>query len=417
MEALYDGEEASAVPVKHLNTCDRQPWPQNPVLTTKLADIPFLNLDRLRGFIADMLQPKDMTARSVQHRLSGPAASLLLEKITPSSITALQNYHSTLSCLLHPGTGGIVDDTVITRLGPETFYLVTNAACRDKDLAYLKEQIAASPDSGHIDWQVLDNWGLIALQGPLSAEILQNALVAAKATDLEGSEFDLQALYFGQCKHFIVDVPSAGAEPAPIMVSRGGYTGEDGFEISIPPLLTRAFTEYLLEDAGEAKLRLAGLGARDSLRLEAGMCLYGHDLNDDTTPVEAGLSWVIHKDRRIGGGFHGDGVILRELKPIKEGGTGPARRRVGLIVEGAPAREGAKIVTANGDEEVGHVTSGCPSPTLGKNIAMGYVKNGLHKAGTELGVLVRGKRRKGVVTKMPFVASKYWKQAAGTSPG
>ncbi|KAL8717958.1 MAG: hypothetical protein Q9225_004849 [Loekoesia sp. 1 TL-2023] len=325
----------------------------------------------------------------VQHRLSGPAASLLLEKITPTSITVLPNYHSTLSCFLHPVTGGIVDDTVITRLGPQTFYLVTNAACRAKDLAYIKEQIADSPDSNNIDWQVLDNWGLVALQGPLSAEILQNALVAANATDLEGQEFDLQALYFGQCKHFIVDIPSSNSEPAPILVSRGGYTGEDGFEISIPPPLTRAFTEHLLNDAGPERLRLAGLGARDSLRLEAGMCLYGHDLNDDTTPVEAGLSWVVHKDRRVGGGFHGDGVILQELKPAKEGGTGPARRRVGLIVEGAPAREGAKIVAADGEEEIGHVTSGCPSPTLGKNIAMGYVKNGMHKAGTEVGVLVR----------------------------
>lgn len=353
----------------------------------------------------------------VQHRLSGPVASLLLEKITPSSITALQNYHSTLSCLLHPSTGGIVDDTVITRLGPETFYLVTNAACRDKDLAYLKEEIAASPHPNHIDWQVLDGWGLVALQGPLSAEILQDALVAANAKDLEGGDFDLGRLYFGQCKHFIVDVPSSNAEPAPILVTRGGYTGEDGFEISIPPPLTQAFTEYLLKNAGPGKLRLAGLGARDSLRLEAGMCLYGHDLNDDTTPVEGGLSWVVHKDRRIGGGFHGDGVILRQLKPAKEGGTGPSRRRIGLVVDGAPAREGAKIMAADGGEEIGHVTSGCPSPTLGKNIAMGYVKSGMHKAGTEVILMVRGKRRKGVVTKMPFVASKYWKQVAGTAPG
>lgn len=308
---------------------------------------------------------------------------------------------------------------MITRLGPETFYLVTNAACRSKDLSYLTEQIAASPHPQHIDWQVLDNWGLVALQGPLSAEILQGALMAAQATDLEGKEeFDLQQLYFGQCKHFIVRVPSlADAEPAPILVSRGGYTGEDGFEISVPPHMTAPFTKYLLQHSGPEKLRLAGLGARDSLRLEAGMCLYGHDLNDETTPVEAGLSWVVHKDRRVGGGFHGDGVILRQLRPVKEGGMPPSRRRVGLVVEGAPAREGAKIVGVDGGEEIGHVTSGCPSPTLGKNIAMGYVKNGMHKAGTEVGVLVRGKRRKGVVTKMPFVASKYWKQAAGTAPG
>ncbi|KAL8980012.1 MAG: hypothetical protein Q9177_005993 [Variospora cf. flavescens] len=353
----------------------------------------------------------------VQHRLSGPAASLLLEKMTPSSVTALPNYHSTLSCLLHPSTGGIVDDTVITRLGPDTFYLVTNAACREKDLAYIEEQIAASDHPSHIDWQVLDGWGLIALQGPLSEEILQNALQALKATDLEGSEVALQKVYFGQCKHYIVNDPSSSVDAAPIMVSRGGYTGEDGFEISIPPSWTPTFTQFLLDNAGPDKLRLAGLGARDSLRLEAGMCLYGHDLNDDTTPVEAGLSWVVHKDRRTGGGFHGDGVILRQLRPVKEGGTGPSRRRVGLVVEGAPAREGAKIMATDGEEEIGHVTSGCPSPTLGKNIAMGYVKNGMHKAGTEVSVLVRGKKRKGVVTKMPFVASKYWKQAAGTSPG
>ncbi|KAL8839420.1 MAG: hypothetical protein Q9170_001760 [Blastenia crenularia] len=324
----------------------------------------------------------------------------------------------TLANAIYPTrTGGIVDDTVITRLGPETFYLVTNAACRDKDLAYLKNQIAEIPDAKHIDWQVLNNWGLIALQGPKGAEILQVALLKAKATDLEGNEYDTQALYFGQCRNLIVDVPSSDTGPAPILVSRGGYTGEDGFEISIPPHLTQDFAKFLLDAATPERLRLAGLGARDSLRLEAGMCLYGHDLNDDTTPVQAGLSWVIHKDRRTGGGFHGDGVILRELKPVKEGGTGPAIRRIGLTVEGAPAREGAKILAAEGDEEVGHVTSGCPSPTLGKNIAMGYVRNGLHKAGTELGVMVRGKRRKGVVTKMPFVASKYWKQAAGTAPG
>ncbi|KAL8696225.1 MAG: hypothetical protein Q9224_002907, partial [Gallowayella concinna] len=352
----------------------------------------------------------------VQHRLSGPAASLLLEKITPSSIPALENYQSTLSCLLHPVTGGIVDDAVIARLGPETFYVVTNAACRGKDLAYLKEQIAALPNPKHVDWQILDDWGLVALQGPLSTEILQNALVAAEATDLEQRDFDLQSLYFGQCKHFILNVPSSDGGPAPILVSRGGYTGEDGFEISIPPFMTQAFTEYLLKNAGPDNLRFAGLGARDSLRLEAGMCLYGHDLNDDTTPVEAGLSWVVHRNRRVGGGFHGDEVILRQLKPIKEGGVGPAKRRVGLIVEGAPAREGAQIVNLDDGEEIGTVTSGCPSPTMGKNIAMGYIKSGMHKAGTEVGVVVRGKRRKGVVTKMPFVTSRYWKQAAGTAP-
>ena len=140
------------------------------------------------------------------------------------------------------------------------------------------------------------------------------------------------------------------------------------------------------------------------------MCLYGHDLDDTTTPVEAGLSWVIGKDRRTDGEFHGSQVILSQLTPKSKGGAGVERRRVGLIVEGAPAREGAEIVNDKG-EKIGNVTSGCPSPTLKKNVAMGYIKDGMHKAGTEVEVLIRGKRRKAVVTKMPFVPSKYWKGA------
>ena len=318
----------------------------------------------------------------------------------------LKTHTSTLSCLLHPSTGGIVDDTVITRLGPELFYVVTNAACRDKDLAYLEENIAAvkAEGGGAVDWQVLDGWGLVALQGPLSAELLSGALA-------EPAAVDLSALYFGQSRFVEVRADASGASTATALVSRGGYTGEDGFEISVPPEATAGFTSTLLSSAGPDRLRLAGLGARDSLRLEAGMCLYGHDLDDTTTPVEAGLSWVVGKDRRTGGGFHGADVILRELKPAKEGGSGPARRRVGLVVDGAPAREGADIVDAQG-ATVGRVTSGCPSPSLGVNIAMAYVANGLHKPGTDLAVVVRGKQRRATVTKMPFVPSRYVKAAA-----
>ena len=358
-----------------------------------------------------------MLRSRVQHRLSGPGAESFLEKITPSSTASLRTGHSTLSCLLLPATGGIIDDTVITRLGPELFYLVTNAACKANDIAYLDEHIR-SRDRGHgnLDWEVLDHWGLIAIQGPLSADILQRALGTAGVDNV-----DLKALYFGQCKSITIKLPfQQSSDPAsPILVSRGGYTGEDGFEVSIPPSLTVAFTNHLLESGGSERLRLAGLGARDSLRLEAGMCLYGHDLDDKTTPVEAGLSWIVHQDRRASGGFHGAETILRQLQPVKNGGSPPARRRVGLIVEGAPAREGAIIIDpANPDSaEVGRVTSGCPSPTLGKNIAMGYIKPPLHKAGTTVEVLVRGKRRKAEVVKMPFVKSQYWKQAAGTSPG
>ena len=267
---------------------------------------------------------------------------------------------------------------------------------------------------GAVDWNVRDTQGLVALQGPLSAEVLERALTLAGVEDV-----DLKALYFGQCISVQITSPDfVGLEPTQreILVSRGGYTGEDGFEISIPPALTLPFTQHLLRAGGKDRIRLAGLGARDSLRLEAGMCLYGHDLNDDTTPIEAGLSWVVHKDRRAAGGFHGAETILQQLRPAKEGG-GVQRRRVGLIVDGAPAREGADIVLGEGEDTIGKVTSGCPSPTLGKNIAMGYVRSGMHKAGTEVGVVVRGKRRNAIVTKMPFVKSHYWKQAAGTAPG
>jgi aminomethyltransferase len=333
----------------------------------------------------------------VQHHFSGAGAEAFLESITPSSLSSLPVQQSTLSTLLHPGTGGIVDDTVVTRLA-DKFYVVTNAGCREKDTAYLKEQLEAwrskNPDKP-VEWNILDGQGLIALQGPLSADIL------ARVLD-DKSKGNLKALYFGQC--VFATIKGTDAE---VLVSRAGYTGEDGFEISIPSYATEAVTQFLLDSAKD-ELRFAGLGARDTLRLEAGMCLYGHDLDDTTTPVEGALSWIIGKDRRANGGFHGDSVILQQLKKKSEGG-GVSRRRIGLVVEGSPAREGAEIVNEAG-EKIGNVTSGCPSPTLKKNISMGYIKDGMHKAGTEVSVVVRGKKRKAVITKMPFVPSKYFKQ-------
>ncbi|KAL6718101.1 Aminomethyltransferase, mitochondrial [Lecanora helva] len=345
----------------------------------------------------------------VQHRLSGPGAAPLLERMAPTSTAALGMYNSTLSCLLHPATGGIVDDTVITRLGPETFYLVTNAACKAKDVVYLEEQIKTRDRShGALDWEVLEGWGLVALQGPLSVEVLERALMTMGV-----EEAGLDSLYFGQCKHVALKrlptLPSSA--DTPILISRGGYTGEDGFEVSVPPSLTAAFARHLLGCGGPDRVRLAGLGARDSLRLEAGMCLYGHDIDDTTTPVEAGLSWVVHKDRRIDGGFNGDQIILSQLRSKKDGGAPTKQKRVGLLVEGAPAREGAQIlnpIAEEGKTVVGKVTSGCPSPTLGKNIAMGYVKTPHNRLGTALEILVRGKPRRAEVVKMPFVQSRYW---------
>lgn len=295
-----------------------------------------------------------------------------------------------------------MDDTIITRLGPELFYVVTNAGCREKDLKYLKEQLGVF-DGGKVDWEVLNRWGLIAIQGPKSEDVLASILVTPEVENLRN-------MFFGQSKFIKVMLPD-GKTSSPLLISRGGYTGEDGFEISIPESETVAVTQAIM-DGGKDKIALAGLGARDSLRLEAGMCLYGHDLDETITPVEASLSWIIPPSRRTGGGFHGDKVVLSQLRPKSKGGAGVDRRRVGLIIEGAPAREGAEILSGSDSQSIGKVTSGCPSPTLKKNVAMGYVKDGFHKAGTEVDVLVRGKKRRGVITKMPFVPTKYWKGVA-----
>jgi len=351
----------------------------------------------------------------VQHFISGPGAIAFLETITPAGIKSLGHRSSTLSALLWPGTGGIVDDTIISRLGPELFYVVTNAGCREKDLAYLTEQKAVFEKNGgeKVDWKVLDGAGLVALQGPLSAEILQSLVKwpedKPEVTKLLEDSI-VKKLYFGRAQFIKIKLLN-GELSDDLLVSRGGYTGEDGFEISIPGHNAVAVTEALLQSAGPERLQLAGLGARDSLRLEAGMCLYGHDLNDSTTPVEAGLSWIIGADRKKEGGFHGSDVILGQLVPASKGGTGVKERRVGFIVEGAPAREGSEVVDSDGNH-IGVITSGCPSPTLKKNIAMGYIKTGFNKSGTEVEVIVRGKKRKAKVTKMPFVASKYFKEPA-----
>ncbi|KAK3336513.1 hypothetical protein B0T19DRAFT_41248 [Cercophora scortea] len=351
----------------------------------------------------------------VQRLFTGAGAAAFLQRVTPSGAEALEPHRSTLSTLLQAdGSGGIVDDTIITRLpdihGCAQFYVVTNAACRDKDDAYFAAEMDKwNAEAGHETLQVeqeqLNGWGLVALQGPEAEAVLDHILDHTAKTDLK-------QLLFGQSLYSQVKLGHMRVS-SPLLISRGGYTGEDGFEISIPASETVAVTEALLT-AGPEKVQLAGLGARDSLRLEAGMCLYGHDLNDATTPAEAGLSWIIPKERRSAdAGFYGADVIAKQLSPKSKGGSGVQTRRIGLIVDGAPAREGAEIVSrADGSAKIGTVTSGCPSPTLGKNIAMGYIQDGFHKAGTEVDVLVRGRPRKAVVTKMPFVPTKYWKGIA-----
>ncbi|KAH9920515.1 uncharacterized protein BXZ73DRAFT_52130 [Epithele typhae] len=323
----------------------------------------------------------------VQSNFRGPTVTAFLEWLTPSSLTALAPYSSTLSVLLNE-SGGIIDDTVITKHADDAFYVVTNAGRRDRDLAWFAEKLKewnaseTARSLGGVEYEILNGWGLLALQGPEAAQVLQ-ALTS----------FDLRELTFGKCAF----VPVEGFN---LHVARGGYTGEDGFEISIPPSQTVEVAQML----ARSPVQLTGLGARDSLRLEAGMCLYGQDLDETTTPVEAGLTWVIGKDRREAGGFIGAAGVQKHLK------DGPPRRRVGFVVDGAPARQGAKIFApGDKDTQIGVVTSGIPSPTLGRNIAMGYVTSGMHKKGTAVDVDVRNRLRPATVTPMPFVPTRYFR--------
>ncbi|KAF8430805.1 hypothetical protein BGX38DRAFT_1104245 [Terfezia claveryi] len=370
----------------------------------------------------------------VQHMFSGPGALAFLESLTPADLVALGPFHSTLSVLLAHPTGGIIDDTIITmQASQQQFYVVTNAGCREKDLLYFKEALrkwndsSALKEEGEVVHEVLKDWGLIALQGPEAKDVLGEYLAHVIPPQ---AGVDLDKVIFGTSFKASVPASERVGERVTVHIARGGYTGEDGFEISIPPSPaitdtvpahnpTTYITNMLLRIGGQERIRMAGLAARDSLRLEAGMCLYGHDLNEDITPVEASLGWVVHKRRRADGLFPGGSVIQAQLA---KNGTPPEKKRIGLDLGtgGAPAREGMKIVKVGekgekGEKEVvGHVTSGGPAISLGmKIIAMGYVKRGCDKVGTVLGVDVRGKVREARVVKMPFVPTKYWKGVEG----
>lgn len=347
-----------------------------------------------------------------QHIFEGPGAVEFLETITPSHVTSIPTHQSKLSAFLLPMTGGIVDDCIITRLTPDLFYIVTNAGRDAEDMAYLQDQMKTLnvPQCRH---HVYPNRGLLALQGPLAAEILASVMekldTLAHHAPSDASTTPsqvLSALPFGSSLFIQKDKSVWGFESS-IIISRGGYTGEDGFEISLPGELTEKYANTILEIGTPEKVRLIGLGPRDSLRLEAGMCLYGHDLNDTLTPVDASLNFIIPKIRRQSEGFHGHQVINKQLAKLA-----PHKKRIGITIDGpAPAREGTQIL-GPGDEVIGVVTSGIPSPTLGSNIAMGYLDAEFldyGKPGQEVGLLVRGKRREGKIAKMPFVPHKYYK--------
>ncbi|KAF0515737.1 glycine cleavage system T protein [Gigaspora margarita] len=316
----------------------------------------------------------------LQFKILGKDRIRFLESLVVADIEEMPFGSSVLSVFTNEN-GGIIDDTVICKHA-DHLYVVSNAACADKDLAHVRTKMGEFQNKGGwVDLKVIDDRALLALQGPLAAEILR------KLCDKDLSDFMFMTARFLHVKTIESHV------------SRSGYTGEDGFEISIAATSAQRLAKLIL---GYPSVHFAGLGARDSLRLEAGLCLYGHDLDDSITPVEAGLSWTIGKRRRVEGGFLGANRILSQLK------GGVARRRVGLMIEGAPARENAEIYNSD-DELIGKVTSGGPSPTLNKNIAMGYVKSGFHKSGTLLKVKVRNKLQDAKIVKMPFVPSKYHK--------
>jgi aminomethyltransferase len=304
--------------------------------------------------------------------LAGDTAAL--ERLTPADVTGLQEGRQRYGLLLTP-QGTIKDDFMFSRLAGEAdLYLVVNAGTKEGDFAYIGETL-----TGTATLTPRPDRALLALQGPLAAQVL------------ERHSPGIGALTF-------MSVARVHVAGAPAIVSRSGYTGEDGFEISLEGADAERVARALLE---EAEVLPIGLGARDSLRLEAGLCLYGHDIDETTGPVEAGLMWSVGKRRKLEPTFAAGAKIMAAAA----GGT--ARKRVGIRPEGrAPAREGTEIADKTG-RIIGRVTSGGFGPSLEAPIAMGYVESAFAAQGTALDLIVRGKPLAAVVAPMPFVPHRY----------
>lgn len=300
-----------------------------------------------------------------------------LEAVVPGDVQGLKPGQMRYSLLL-TDQGTIVDDLMITRGRAREddgkLFLVVNAARKEVDYAFLAAHLPAG-----VRLEPAPERALIALQGPAAARVL--------ASQAPGAD----ALTFMTARSTKV----AGVD---CHVSRSGYTGEDGFEISVPSASAEALARALLSDSAVQDI---GLGARDSLRLEAGLCLYGHDIDETTTPVEAGLTWAIGKRRKMDRDFPGAARIMSEIF------DGARRKRVGIRPEGrAPAREGTEICDSAG-RVIGRVTSGGFGPSLGGPLAMGYVETAFGEDGTALQLLVRGTPHQARVVPMPFVAHRY----------
>ena len=307
-------------------------------------------------------------------------AATALERLLPGDIAGLKPGRMRYSLLLDDN-GGILDDLIVTDMGAaagRTLGLVVNGAMKWDDIAHLREHL---PDA--ITLTLHDDKALLALQGPKAAAVLEDLVPGVgKLTFMTAAAFEWQG--------------------ASLWISRAGYTGEDGFEISVPEDSAAAFADALIADE---RVKPAGLGARDSLRREAGLPLYGHDLSPETDPVSAGLGFALSRKRRESGGWMGHGTCVSRFA------EGCAERRVGLVLSGRlTAREGAAVM--HGDEQVGRVTSGGFSPTLGHPVAMAYVASEHAADGTNLSIDVRGKRLDARVAPMPFVPHKYYRGEA-----
>ncbi|MAL56791.1 MAG: glycine cleavage system protein T [Brevundimonas sp.] len=311
-----------------------------------------------------------------QCKITGADAAAQFERFVPGDYEILKAGKQKYSLLLNKD-GGIIDDLMAGRPDHDGLFVVVNAGNKDEDFAFWQANL-----EGDAKLTVLDDRALIAIQGPEAAEVMA------------AHEPILAEMGFMECARLML----FGVD---CYVSRSGYTGEDGYEISVPADQAERVWNTILEDA---RVKPIGLGARDSLRLEAGLPLHGHDIDPTTSPVEGALTFALSKSRKERADFTGADRILKELA------DGPSRVRIGLIVkEGAPAREGAEIADADGNV-IGKVTSGGPSPTLGKNIAMGFVPPAHAALGTELKVIVRGKPAAAEVVAMPFVAQRYYRK-------
>ncbi|XP_030383013.1 aminomethyltransferase, mitochondrial [Scaptodrosophila lebanonensis] len=324
----------------------------------------------------------------LQTYVHGKDAAACLESICTADISGLLSGSGTLTVFTNEA-GGILDDLIVNKVSEKELYVVSNAAMKQQDMGIMESAVSNFKSQGKdvtIEFLAPSEQSLLAVQGPQVATELAQLLPKPEL---------LRQLYFMQTLSTpLADLPN-------VRITRCGYTGEDGVEISVPSNRVEQLTEALLESG---KLKLAGLGARDSLRLEAGLCLYGSDIDEHTTPVEAALSWLVAKRRRTALDFPGAAAIVRQLK------VGVQRRRVGLqTLEGAkspPARASVDIYREG--KLVGQVTSGCPSPSTGRNIAMGYIAETWKAPGTRVELKIRDKFYEAEVTKMPFTKANYY---------